>query len=226
VILLSNDDVKYPESPVIDFDFPDDDEVREIIANLETKARAGDSQAQLKLGRHYAGLGLIEPDYPKALEWLHKAAAAGEKTAYELLGNLYYEGNAMPRQHSKAFSCYQKCGDVKHAASWYRLGEMYRTGLGTNKNLIQALACYDKVIHGPLGDDYVEFRQACVFRTNALTVEMYGPPKKQDELFVLYEQQGEARVALLRNEEARELSEIAKEEWSRSLRWYTSCLPT
>ena len=213
ILLTKDDDVKYPVPPVIDFEFPDDEEVRQIIANLETKARAGDSQAQLKLGRHYAGLGLIEPDYPKALDWLQKAEAAGEKAADELLGDLYYEGNAMPVQYSKAFSCYQKCGDIKRAGSWYRLGEMYRLGLGTTKNLIQALACYDKIVHGPIGEGYSDFHQASIFRFNALTVDTYGPPRKREELFEVFEELQKARLSLLRNEEARELASIPKEEW-------------
>ena len=75
----------------------------------QTKANAGDPQAQTYVGEIYEkGLGTA-PDYGMAFQWYRKAAEQGYTRAQINLGHLYESGLGVPK-------------DMTEAIRWYRMG--------------------------------------------------------------------------------------------------------
>ncbi|MBL8706021.1 MAG: sel1 repeat family protein [Rhodospirillales bacterium] len=74
---------------------------------LQRSATAGHEPAQFTLGLllyngSAAGEDRLEPDRPRALPWLVKAAEAGVPLAHELVGTEYAEGRYLPRDLNRA----------------------------------------------------------------------------------------------------------------------------
>ena len=63
------------------------------LDTLETKAKAGDVEAQYEMGwRHALGME-VDLDDDVAVEWLEKAAAVGHMLAQNNMGARYYTGD-------------------------------------------------------------------------------------------------------------------------------------
>ena len=70
--------------------------------DLQTRAEAGDMQAQTELAlRYHAGDGVLQ-DYATAARWAKLAASAGDARAQNLLGRYYHQGWGVSRDPAEA----------------------------------------------------------------------------------------------------------------------------
>ena len=70
---------------------------------LETKAKAGDVEAQYEMGwRHALGME-VDLDDDVAIEWLEKAAATGHMLAQNNMGARYYTGDGVVQDYKQAY---------------------------------------------------------------------------------------------------------------------------
>lgn len=82
---------------------------KEYITALIIKAKAGNSNAQYRLGYAYLVGEGIGRNYQEAFKWLTKAAAKGNMDAQYNLGVMYYEGNGVKQNY-------------KESRKWFNLG--------------------------------------------------------------------------------------------------------
>lgn len=68
-----------------------------------TDARAGNTRAQVAIGKYLITYGKIE----EGLQWLKKAYLQKEPTAYTAYGNLYMEGSVVQKNEEKAIALYK-----------------------------------------------------------------------------------------------------------------------
>lgn len=75
---------------------------KEYITALIIKAKAGNSNAQYRLGYAYLVGEGIGRNYQEAFKWLTKAAAKGNMDAQYNLGVMYYEGNGVKQNYKES----------------------------------------------------------------------------------------------------------------------------
>lgn len=114
------------------------------IKALETKAAAGDAEAQIALGLAYDNGAGVERDRRKAAEWFQKAAAQGVAEAQFNLGTMYEVGAGVKKDEKKALEWFEKAAAQGFADAQFNLANMYATGRGTEKNLSRAITWYDR----------------------------------------------------------------------------------
>ncbi|MFP8781361.1 tetratricopeptide repeat protein [Hydrogenophaga sp. RWCD_12] len=112
------------------------------IRLLEPLARAGNAQAQLRMGLlHYHGHGVREND-AQALAWFEQAARQGLAEAQFHLGNMYAYGLADPGPGADpsrlAAQWYFEAARQGHADAQYSLGILFLTGTGLVQNQTEA----------------------------------------------------------------------------------------
>jgi len=103
-------------------------------------ARAGDPDAQSKVGVLYAnGLGGAR-DFAKAVKWFRKAARQGLAKGEYNLGVVYAEGRMVPRDYREAVKWYRRAAEQGFVEAQYSLGGMYHKGQGIAQSYVQAFA--------------------------------------------------------------------------------------
>nr|WP_315177585.1 caspase family protein [uncultured Cardiobacterium sp.] len=107
-------------------------------------AEAGNSEAQIGLGRLYYIGKSVEEDNDKAREWWEKADAQGNADAPYWLGHLYENGLGVERDYDKARALYEKASAQGNAEAAYRLGYLYKKGRGVEQNYDKAREWYQK----------------------------------------------------------------------------------
>jgi TPR repeat protein len=96
------------------------------LADLQTKASAGDAAAQLELSRvYYYGRGL-DQDPGLALEWAKKSAESGHVEAMEALAFLYAKGEGIERNEETAVKWYRKAANKGSRKAMFSLGILLR----------------------------------------------------------------------------------------------------
>jgi uncharacterized protein len=112
------------------------------IAQLQTKAEAGDPAAQLSLGQAYeAGNGVSQND-AEAATWYRKAADQGNSTAQNDLAIMYREGRGVARSKEEAVKWYRKAAWQKDPNAMFNLGTAYYNGDGVEIDDITAYAWF------------------------------------------------------------------------------------
>ena len=109
---------------------------------LEPLARAGQAQAQLRLGQlYYHGHGVRESD-TEALRWYERAARQGLAEAQFQLANMYAFGLAdLPADtdpNRLAAQWYFEAAQQGHAEAQYSLGILFLTGSGVTQSAGEA----------------------------------------------------------------------------------------
>ena len=109
---------------------------------LEPLARAGNAQAQLRLGQlYYHGHGVRESD-AEALRWFERAARQGLAEAQFQLANLYAFGLAPVAPDVDAgrlaAQWYFEAARQGHAEAQYSLGILFLTGSGVTQSADEA----------------------------------------------------------------------------------------
>lgn len=109
-------------------------------------AEQGHNKAQYNLGLACLyGLGGIEANGNKAIDWLKKSADSGFRPAYFLLGWVYQVGQVdgkgiVTPDPSLATGYYEMAGELGHAQAQYFLSKIYESGNGVVPNADTSLA--------------------------------------------------------------------------------------
>ena len=112
---------------------------------LQSRAEAGQSEAQFTLGKlYYYGFG-IERNFTEAIKWFRSSANHGHASAQFLLGEAYEKGKGLDRDYTQAAKWYKRAAFGGHYLAIYRLSNLYAHGLGVRKNIIKAYA-WNKLI--------------------------------------------------------------------------------
>ena len=83
-------------------------------------------KAQTNLGVLY----YINSEYPKALEWLMKAAKQKERRALYMVGECYYYGKGVGKNMVNAVQYYMESATLGYKSAQYALGYCYQHGQG------------------------------------------------------------------------------------------------
>ena len=116
-----------------------DDDVERALAQVRSRAVAGDVVAQFSLGSLlYYG----EDQLPQAIDWFRKAAAQGYAPAEFQMGQLYDFGFGVAADAAQAFAWYRKAAEHGSAAAQRAVGDFYRRGRGAAVNAAEAVRWY------------------------------------------------------------------------------------
>jgi uncharacterized protein len=108
------------------------------------RAKAGDSNAAIRIGQAYAEGRVIPRDYRQALIWFHQAASSGslEAEAWEVRFSTYRTADT--HDWPGIFQRELQLADQKVAVAMLFVGVMYEEGEGTPKNLGKAAEMYEE----------------------------------------------------------------------------------
>jgi TPR repeat protein len=109
-----------------------------LLANLLTRAEAGDAGAMNEIGNCYSSGEGAPTDLPTAFTWYAKAAAAGFLPAVLNLAECYRSGEGVEKDARRAAELYRQAFDSEQCVSAYALGEMHRLGEGVEHSLEKA----------------------------------------------------------------------------------------
>jgi tetratricopeptide (TPR) repeat protein len=98
------------------------------IAELETKAREGDAEAQSWLGKKYFDI----QDYDNAMSWCLKADKQGNSAAQTTIGYMYQESLGVTQNYDTAMQWYLKANEQGDANAQVNIGALYFYGKGVD----------------------------------------------------------------------------------------------
>lgn len=112
------------------------------IADLKTKAAAGDVQAQVALAHAYEdGAGVPQNDQ-QAAKWYRAAADQGDAQAQNDLGVMYRVGHGVKKDFAEAMKWYRSAARQANASAMFNLGAMYYNGDGVAVDETSAYAWF------------------------------------------------------------------------------------
>jgi len=112
------------------------------INQLQTKAQAGDSVAQLSLGKAYEdGDGVPQSD-DQAVRWYRAAPEQGNAAAQNNLGLMFRVGHGVEQSKLEAVNWYRKAARQGNPGAAFNLGTSYYNGDGVGVNLTTAYAWF------------------------------------------------------------------------------------
>jgi TPR repeat protein len=101
-------------------------------AQLQSRAEAGNADAQLGLARAYQdGSGVPQND-ELAVKWYRKAAEQGNAIAQNNLGIRYRNGNGVQKSKEEAVNWYRKAARQGYGSAMFNLGAAYYNGDGVS----------------------------------------------------------------------------------------------
>ena len=122
-----------------------DGDVERAMAQVRSRAAAGDVVAQFSLGSMlYYG----EDQLPQAIDWFRKAAAQGYAPAEFQMGQLYDFGFGVTADAEQSFVWYRKAAEHGSAAAQRAVGDFYRRGRGVIANPAEAVRWYRRAADG------------------------------------------------------------------------------
>ncbi len=92
------------------------------MAELATRAQAGDLRAQYDFGLHYLRGDRVDESQEQAAAWLAQAANGGLAAAQYNLAVLYNQGQGVPQDHATALEWFEQAADQGHPKAQYALG--------------------------------------------------------------------------------------------------------
>lgn len=115
------------------------------LSHIQTRADAGDSDAQLQLYFAFKNgeLGLTA-DPKAAITWLRKAAEHGSPKAQNLLGIAYEKGADIEQSEEEALVWYTRAASGGNADAQGNVGRMHHLGKGTPQDYKKAAEWYEK----------------------------------------------------------------------------------
>jgi TPR repeat protein len=112
------------------------------IAQLKTKADAGDASAELSLAQAYEDGNGVPQNDEQAVTWYRKAADQGNAGAQNNLGVMYRMGRGVPRDKEEALKWYRKAARQKDGNAMFNVGTAYYNGDGVGDDVILAYAWF------------------------------------------------------------------------------------
>jgi uncharacterized protein len=112
------------------------------IDQLLARAKAGDRDAQLDIGRAYGdGIGVPQSD-SLAMKWYRAAAEQGNATAQNNVGLMFRSGRGAEENKLEAIKWYRKAAKQGNPNAMFNLGTVYYNGDGVNVDDIAAYAWF------------------------------------------------------------------------------------
>src|SRR5512142_2642823 len=90
------------QNPPVPSDIPDSRYTREAIAEIRSKAEAGNAQAQVVLGQAYEEGNGVAKNEVTAAKWYRKAAEQGNAEGQNNLGIMYRMGSGVDQDKAEA----------------------------------------------------------------------------------------------------------------------------
>ncbi|HEX4113298.1 MAG TPA: hypothetical protein VH020_12255 [Stellaceae bacterium] len=120
-----------------------------MLYSLESRARGGDADAQIRLGLQLAKGGAGEADYDQAARWFKAAAKSGSAEARYDLAVMTGEGLGVKRDPVGATILFMNAATAGFPLAEYRLGVAYQKGLGVKRDASGAAMWYERAArHG------------------------------------------------------------------------------
>jgi len=114
-------------------------------AAVRKAAKAGNAEAQFRLGVMYGNGDGVGLDYQQARAWFEKAAAQGHENALITLAWMYANGTGVDADEGRARELYLEAAARGSAKAQYVVGTMYRFAqYGVKKDVAKAVAWYLK----------------------------------------------------------------------------------
>lgn len=114
-------------------------------AALRKAAKAGNAEAQFRLGVMYGNGDGVALDYAQACEWFEKAAAQGHESALITLAWMYANGTGVETDEARARELYLEAARRGSAKAQYVVATMYRFAqYGLAKDIAEAVSWYLK----------------------------------------------------------------------------------
>ena len=112
-------------------------------AALRKAAKAGNPEAQFRLGVMFGNGDGVALDHAQAREWFEKAAAQGHENALITLAWMYANGTGVDPDEDRARTLYLEAAKKGSAKAQYVVATMYRFAqYGVEKDLKRALEWY------------------------------------------------------------------------------------
>lgn len=112
------------------------------VSQLQTNAQAGDSAAQLKLGKAYEdGNGIPQSDN-QAVKWYRAAAEQGNAIAQNDLGLMFRLGRGVEQDKMEAVKWYRKAARQENPNALFNMGTAYYNGDGVGIDDVWAYAWF------------------------------------------------------------------------------------
>src|SRR5688572_910013 len=108
------------------------------VADLTTKAQAGDVAAQVALGGLFGKGQDVTKDEKEAAKWYGMAAGQGNPEAQMFMGTAYLRGRVFRRDGAEAAKWYLLAAEQGNPAAQCQIGRMHMTGAGVPKDDVQA----------------------------------------------------------------------------------------
>jgi len=114
------------------------------LADLYSRAVAGNPQAMFELGWDYDNGKFVPKDAKQAVTWYRKAADAGNDHGMANLSVMYQNGEGVEQDYHQAMQWDRKAAAAGNTNAMVGLGSMYETGHGVEPDSQQALSWYRK----------------------------------------------------------------------------------
>jgi len=160
---------------------------------IETAAKAGDSEAQVELGKlHLDGIGR-EKSADKALAWFREAASAGSAEGAYQLGLCHSRGIGTRSNTYNAALVFERAALMNHAGGMYEFGRALYEGRGVKTDKAAAVQWWNKAASAGSGranyrlgrllllDDPQNSRQVEAATSKFLQGARQGDPRAQLE---------------------------------------------
>jgi uncharacterized protein len=112
------------------------------ISQLQSKAEAGDANAQVALGKAYQDGNGVPQNDELAVRWYRKAADQGNPEGQNDLGLMYRTGSGVEKSKEEAVNWYRKAARQNYPSAMFNMGTAYYNGDGVGVDDIIAYAWF------------------------------------------------------------------------------------
>jgi TPR repeat protein len=120
-----------------------------MLYSLQSRARGGDADAQIRLGLKLAEGGARTADYAQAARWFQAAADSGSPEARYDLAVMTGEGLGVKRDPVGATILFTEAAAAGFSLAEYRLGMAFQKGLGVKRDAAASVLWYQRAArHG------------------------------------------------------------------------------
>lgn len=106
------------------------------------RAKAGDAEAQYRMGMMARFGWGMEKDARESARWLQQAAVQNHAQAQAELGTMYRLGRGVPEDPKEAARWLTAAATAGVGMAQLSIGRMYRDGLGVGRDLVEAYAWF------------------------------------------------------------------------------------
>ena len=119
--------------------------VADDIRNMLARGKAGDVDAQYRLGEIYRLGDGLEKDIPQAFKWYGRAAEQGHSGAQYKLGLIYETGEGIKKNMGRALEWYRLAANLgRLPEAQFAMGQQYFNGRGVLQDYAEAFSWYEK----------------------------------------------------------------------------------